>query len=196
MRFKSSTNGSNNTATGANALQSNTTGYGNTAMGANALQSNTIEGQNAAYGFAALQGNLGEGNTATGANALQSNEDDRLQYGPRFPALLPTTGASNIAVGRQAGYKVTTGSNNIDIGNVGAVESGAIRIGTGERRRPRLSPASAGRRRRAVCVYVNASGQLGTLNSSRRFKEEIADGKRERSDARAETGDIPLQTRP
>jgi hypothetical protein len=40
------------------------------------------------------------------------------------------TGSSNIAVGSQAGSNLTTGSNNIHIGNLGvAGESGKIRIG-------------------------------------------------------------------
>ena len=42
-----------------------------------------------------------------------------------------TTGSNNIALGFQAGSNLTTGSNNVDIGNLGvAAESNTIRIGT------------------------------------------------------------------
>ncbi len=41
-----------------------------------------------------------------------------------------TTGGNNIALGYEAGYYLTTGSNNVDIGNLGlAAESNTIRIG-------------------------------------------------------------------
>ena len=59
--------------------------------------------KNTANGNAALLVNkAGNGNTAEGAGALGSN-----------------TGSFNAAVGFNAGANLTTGSNNIDIGNVG-----------------------------------------------------------------------------
>jgi len=69
---------------------------------------------------------------------------------------------------------ITTGSSNIDIGNQGATgESGTIRIGTSQAATfvagiygVTISPSGS-------AVYVNANGQLGTVNSSRRFKEAI-----------------------
>ena len=48
----------------------------------------------------------------------------------RFALFNNSTGSGNIAIGYQAGLSLTTGNNNIDIGNIGiAGESTAIRIG-------------------------------------------------------------------
>jgi hypothetical protein len=67
-------------------------------------------------------------------------------------------------LGVAAGRNLTTGNNNIDIGNPGiAGESNTIRVGWGECRRPRLSTAFA----------IGADGHLGTFTSSTRFKEAI-----------------------
>ena len=51
---------------------------------------------------------------------------------PRFVVVsYATTGSNNIGIGHDAGYNLTSGSNDIDIGNEGvAAESGIIRIGT------------------------------------------------------------------
>jgi hypothetical protein len=66
---------------------------------------------------------------------------------------------------------LTTGNNNIYIGNSGANESGAIRIGSAQ-----TSTFVAGIRGSQVtgsAVYVTSSGQLGVLASSERFKTAI-----------------------
>jgi trimeric autotransporter adhesin len=101
---------------------------------------------------------------ATGTDALYSN----------------TTGSTNIAVGYKAGYNLTTGSNNIDIGSPGvAAESGIIRIGTITGTTSTQSAAyvagiygvktgTAG-----TAVFIDSSGQLGTVSSSRRYKEDV-----------------------
>ena len=48
-------------------------------------------------------------------------------------ALVNNTGSGNIALGSRAGYFLTTGDNNIFIGNEGsAAESKIIRIGSGQ----------------------------------------------------------------
>ena len=81
----------------------------NTAFGSFALQSNTYGQANTAVGFKSLYHNTGNGNIAVGIISH------------------PTFGASVTP----AGFNLTTGNNNIDIGNAGVVgESGAIRIGT------------------------------------------------------------------
>src|SRR4029077_19678633 len=143
------TTGTYNTANGFNALFSNTTGFNNAANGLQALLSNTTGANNTANGFQALYSNTtGSNNTAEGSQALLHN-----------------TGASNIGLGYNAGSSLTTGNGNVCIGAgvLGvAGESNTTRI-----RNVYTSMAS----NRAV--YVNASNKIGTLMSSRRFKEEI-----------------------
>jgi hypothetical protein len=173
----SNTTGDSNTATGAHALFSSITGDGNTATGAQALQSNETGDNNTATGAAALAFNeTGDGNTATGSNALQNNTTGSSNTANGFLALFNnTTGGNNIALGNFAGRNLTTGSNNIDIGNAGvAAESNTIRIGTQETQTATYiagisgTPIGGG-----VAVRVNANGQLGTVASSARFKEDI-----------------------
>jgi hypothetical protein len=72
--FSNTTTGTNNTASGRNALYSNTTGFNNTASGTGALFSNTTGSNNTASGVNALSSNTtGSSNTASGRNALQTN---------------------------------------------------------------------------------------------------------------------------
>jgi hypothetical protein len=153
------TTGADNTANGEAALARNTTGFGNTATGSLALANNTNGNLNTATGGAALFGNTsGDANTATGVNALGN-----------------TVGANNIGIGFDAGLNLTIGSNNICIGNAGvASESGTIRIGTaGMQTATFIAGISGTTSREGVGVFVNGSGQLGTMTSTRRFKEDI-----------------------
>ena len=151
------TEGEQNTATGHAALYKNTTGVGNTANGYLALYSNTTSNLNTATGYQALYSNTTSGaNTANGTYALFNN-----------------TGGDNIALGYFAGSLLTTGSNNIDIGNNGVGgESATIRIGSGQTRTFIAgifgATASGG-----MQVFINSTGQLGTATSSRRYKKEI-----------------------
>jgi hypothetical protein len=80
-------------------------------------------------------------------------------------------------VGDSAGYNLTTGSNNIDIGHLGvADESNTIRIGTpGTQTATFIAGISGTTAAAGVAVYVTGDGQLGTLPSSRRFKKDIAE---------------------
>ena len=86
-----------------------------------------------------------------------------------------TTGTSNIALGFNAGFNLTTGSNNIDIGNAGvAGESNTIRIGTaGTQTNTFIAGISGVTVAGGVAVIVDANGHLGTVVSSARFKDEI-----------------------
>lgn len=154
--------GDHNTAIGAGALQSNTTGSANTASGYRALSSNTTGGFNTANGQGALVSNTtGTDNTAIGDQALQNN----------------TTGSNNIALGVQAGNNLTTGGHNIDIGNQGvAAEGNTIRIGDSNQTKTFISGISGVTTSLAgSAVFVDANGQLGTISSSRRVKDHIAD---------------------
>jgi hypothetical protein len=176
----------NNTATGAGALFSHTTGNGNTANGTFALFNDTSGEVNTATGASALFGNIsgsfntatglaalaanttGGDNTANGAQALVSNEDGNDNTAVGLNALLNnTTGDNNTAVGRSAGANQTTGSNNVYIGaNIGgtAGESDSCYIGSifGQ-----TAPNGG------TTVFIDASNKLGTLTSSKRFKEDI-----------------------
>jgi hypothetical protein len=137
-----------NTAVGAFALYSNTSGAGNTATGLQSLVLNRTGSFNTAHGFNALDGNVtGFGNTAVGANAL-----------------FFSTGNNNTAIGSGAGHSIT-GSGNVCIGEGVVGVAGAIN--TTWIRNVYASNAS-GR-----AVYVNSDNKLGTLASSRRYKDEI-----------------------
>jgi hypothetical protein len=163
--------GQRNTATGHNSLLSNTTGSYNTADGAGALKYTTTGTYNTANGYGALNNNTsGLGNTADGAGALFHN----------------TTGRLNIVLGAAAGQNLTTGNNNIDISNPSvAAESNIIRIGNElaftdvvgivhpAHTKTFIAGIHGATTSGAVTVYVNSSGQLGTLPSSARFKHDI-----------------------
>jgi hypothetical protein len=174
--LKQNTAGSSNTANGYRALYSNTTGGGNTANGVGALNSNTIGTYNTASGINALYSNTtGNANTATGVGALRASTGAN-NTANGFQALVGnTTGKSNIAVGFKAGENLTTGSNNIDIGNVGSAgESNTIRIGTkGSQTNTFIAGISGVTVAGGVGVIVDSSGHLGTVQSSERFKGEI-----------------------
>jgi Chaperone of endosialidase len=171
--------GDSNTATGAGALSNNTTGGDNTANGVLALSGNTIGNNNTAIGRIALSSNTnGGGNTANGFGALQLNINGNLNTATGFNALLSnTTGSFNIALGFSAGSNLTTGDNNIDIGSTGATgESGTIRIGAGGSQTRAFIAGIRGvttGNADAIPVLIDSVGQLGTMSSSRRFKDDI-----------------------
>jgi hypothetical protein len=139
---------------GVGVLQQYTSGYSNTAAGASALYSNTT----------------GASNTAAGDSALYSN----------------ITGSNNIAIGYNAAKNVAGGnSNNIHIGTQGSSsDNGTIRIGGNTNF---FDPANqtqffvSGVRgittanNDAIPVVIDSGGQLGTVNSSRRYKQDIQD---------------------
>ena len=141
--------GNSNTASGDGALFANNGGFNNTAVGYNALLSNTTAGDNAAMGTTALfSNNTGEFNVAVGSQALYGN----------------VTGDSNTAIGDSAGFNIT-GSGNVCVGagvNGFAGENNITRI--------RNVYESVATER---AVYVTSDNRIGTLSSSRRYKDEI-----------------------
>ena len=148
----SHTNGDGNTAVGVFALQSDTSGDSNTAFGMSALALNTTGGFNTAIGTGALVTNrTGNGNTAVGADALI------------FSGNTISGGNNNIALGTSAGSAVFTASNVICIGEPGQDVSNRCFIG-----QIFGVPSSEG-----AVVFIEPNGQLGTLTSSARFKQEI-----------------------
>lgn len=171
------TTGSNNSAVGYAALNHNTTGTYNSGVGQVALYSNTTGNYNSASGNYGLYTNTtGSGNNATGYAALYRNTTGVYNTASGYFALgFNTTGGNNIALGQYAGYNLTTGSNNIDIGSRGvAAETAVIRIGTqGTQKATYVAGISGVNVTSGVSVVVNASGQLGVMSSSRRYKEDI-----------------------
>ena len=170
--------GDNNTATGVGALLSNTTGSYNTANGVFALFGNTQGHDNAATGDYALYNNSsGSNNTASGRVALYANTigDGNAAYGDE--ALDEnTTGSNNTAIGNLAGKDLTTGDNNIDIGyNVLGIagESNTIRIGNTDINTTIIRGISGQTIPSGATVIVASNGQLGTMTSSKRFKQDI-----------------------
>jgi hypothetical protein len=170
------TTSTNNTALGANALLNDTTGNSNTATGSDALRSNTTGNQNTATGWRALAGSTtGSGNTAMGANAL-ANDIGQSNTALGVSALtLKTTGDRNIALGFGAGSLVLSGNENIHIGHIGALgDTSVIRIGTqGVQALTFIAGISGTTVAAGTQVLVDGNGQLGTLPSSRRVKDEI-----------------------
>jgi hypothetical protein len=195
--------GGDNTAVGFAAMENNTSGGQNTAVGSGALQSNALKSENTAIGYQALkntvglpsqaaygsgntavgweamQGNvLGYGNVAVGASAMQSaSGGNSVAVG--MQALGSVTGYYNIGIGYEAGISLRDGENNIMIGHPGvSSDTGTIRIGSTS---SQTSTYIAGIRGAttgnsdAVPVVIDSNGQLGTMNSSVRFKEDIQD---------------------
>jgi hypothetical protein len=165
----------NSTAVGASALGSNTTGEDNTAVGSFALANNLTGFGNTAVGRLALLSTTAPNNTAIGTFALQNNTTGFTNTAVGQAALINnTTGYENVALGGGAGFNLTTGNSNIDIGNPGiAGESNTIRIGTqGTQKKTFIAGISAAGVMGSA-VKINGSGQLGVAPSSARFKDEI-----------------------
>jgi uncharacterized coiled-coil protein SlyX len=185
----SNTTGPDNTANGVVALFHNTTGDSNTGIGSFALSTNTTGIGNTACGHDGLGNNFsGSGNTAIGSSALVTSFNTNGNTAVGLAALREATASFNTALGFFSGFNLTTGNNNIDIGNLGvAGEANTIRIGNavatlypdGLTHSASTSTFIAGIRGRttananAVPVVIDGKGQLGTASSSRRFKNEI-----------------------
>jgi hypothetical protein len=154
-----------NTAVGQSALFSNTDGGVNTAVGAGALSSNDTGNSNTAVGVSALPVNIsGIENTAVGSAALFTNIDGSHNIAVGQAALSNnTSGSNNIAVGEFAGLAVTTSSNVICIGDQGQDVSDSCYIGN------IFNATATG----GSAVFIDANHKLGTITSSKRFKEEI-----------------------
>jgi uncharacterized coiled-coil protein SlyX len=153
-----------NTAEGQGALSGPTISGFNTAIGFHSLASLTDAGFNTGVGAGTLFASIGAENTATGAGALLSNTTGSLNTANGAFALVSnTSGNSNIALGSGAGSGVTTASNVIAIGTAGNNVNDSCYIGN-------IFGATSSS---GIGVLVNSNGRLGTMTSSRRFKEEI-----------------------
>jgi trimeric autotransporter adhesin len=160
------TTGIENTAYGDGTLLSNTTGNGNTAIGEAALRNSVDQGYSTAVGYAALLNATAGPSEAFGHNALYSDTTGSGNTAIGEAALYNnTTGFNNVALGGAAGSNVTTAHNVICIGTgtLGADVDNSCFIGS------IFGVTSSG----GTAVFINSNGQLGTVTSSRRFKENI-----------------------
>ena len=171
-------NGFANTAIGRISLRANTTGVGNISIGDGAMAANTTGSSNTAVGEGALQSNMGGiNNTVVGSSALPSSTgNNNTALGSGAGGII-SSGSNNIAIGVNAGSSITTGVNNIAIGNSGAAENSTIRIGDTFQTRTFIAGirgVTTGGMVSAIPVLIDGTGQLGTISSSRRFKDNIA----------------------
>jgi trimeric autotransporter adhesin len=177
--LQNNTQGVRNTAIGRIALSANSGGNQNTAVGAGALASNTIGSLNVAVGEQALFSSISGGNSiAVGLRALanHSASDNNIAIGRDAAANL-SSGAGNIAIGTFAGQFLNSGSLNLYIANEGiGNESNTIRIGQVQNRAfiNGIRSVTTGLAD-AIPVVIDSAGQLGTISSSRRYKEDIRD---------------------
>jgi endosialidase-like protein len=184
--------GDANTAVGVAALLLNTTGAQNTAVGVDALLFNNTGSGHTAVGFQALQNNIASAaltpgglgsNTAVGVNALAATTTGAGNSAVGSFALVSNdAGFANTAIGASAGALIT-GSGNICIGagvNGASGEDSTIRIGDNLSDTQGDSacyvggifnqPIDVGS---ATIVGIDNTGKLGTVSSSRRFKQDI-----------------------
>lgn len=86
-----------------------------------------------------------------------------------------TTGSNDLYLGFNAGISNTSGSNNIYLGSGGVDgESYTLRIGGGQQA-AYISGVYGVTSASGVPVYINSNGQLGTMTSSRIYKQDIRD---------------------
>lgn len=178
-----------NVGIGDAVLASLTTGLGNTAVGSTAMTALTSGTVNVAVGInAAAALTTGSGNTFIGQQAglNSTTASNSTMVGLNAGGNL-TTGINNCLIGYQAGlaYTGAEGSNIIIGNNIPATvgESNVMRIGlnTGVLDNYINKTFIAGIRgittvnANAIAVLVDSSGQLGTVSSSIRYKENVDD---------------------
>jgi hypothetical protein len=184
------TTGYRNTAVGGSALVANTTGYDNTAVGFEALQNNTTGIQNTAIGRYALYNNqTGNSNVAVGPGALNNPSSGNGNLAVGYGALQTLfSGNFNIALGNYAGDNLADGTSNIYIGSPYRPspsdiyptysENGTIRLGTPATHTRLFVAGVRGVTTgipNGISVLIDSDGQLGTVSSSARYKEDIQD---------------------
>jgi hypothetical protein len=146
-----------NVGVGPQVLQSLTTGPGNNAFGNAVLQSCTTGSNNLGMGYVSLQAlTTGSSNVAIGDSSLTQ--------------LL--TGSTNIAIGHGAGGSyIGAESNNIIIDN----GTGIAVAGESNKTKIAGIRGTTTTNNNAVAVLIDSAGQLGTVSSSIRFKENVND---------------------
>jgi hypothetical protein len=195
----SNSSGAGNTAVGYSSMKSNTTGGYNTAVGMEALFSNWTTTDNTAIGASALfQNDTGNQNTAVGSQALSGNTPGDLNIAVGYRAGFGMTGSDNTVIGSEAMQYIPAGTNNIALGyqagsnrtlaiqnaiyigsqGLDSDANGTMRMGTSGTQTSFFAAGVNGVQtglNNAVPVLIDGNGQLGTMNSSRRYKEDIQD---------------------
>jgi len=187
------TTGHMNVAVGGEApMGENTSGSFNTAVGNRSMVRNSTGQANVAVGHESMWRFAGTENTAVGAAAMTANGDGSNNTALGFAALSSLiSGSQNVAIGGGAGALLQMGSNNILIGAPGVVsESNAIRIGNVVSHERAFVAGVYGVTTGAIgaAVVIDANGQLGTISSSARYKEDI--------EPMADTSERLMQLRP
>ena len=171
--------GVNNTFSGCYAGYRNTTGDRNTFDGCFAGHWNTTGQYNAFLGEdSGFSNTTGYSNTFIGMQAGYSNTTGWSNTFTGYNAGYNTTGVADTFIGDKAGLNNTTGNYDIYIANQGpssGTESGTIRIGDSGQNATYISGIYNATVPDGVAVYINSNGQIGTLTSSLRFKDQVRD---------------------
>jgi len=172
--------GSGDTFVGSNAGQATSAGASNTFVGSTSGATNTSGNNDTFLGFAAGNVNLSNSNdTFVGAAAGQQSTADSNTFVGYQSGFQTNTGGNNVFLGAQAGINNTTGSGDTYItsqGPASGIESNTIRIGAGTEIAAYMYGIYNGTvDMNGVPVFVDDTGLLGTVVSSRRFKEQIND---------------------
>lgn len=185
---KALTSGGNNTAIGVNSLLLSTADIDNVAVGFDALQN--CNGGNSNTGIGRRGGGsitTGDENTAVGMQSMYGSAgvtgSQNSALGNGALAAL-TSGTFNTCLGYTAGGSQTTGSSSVYINSNGvAAESNTLRVGAGAGAGSLqlnrafvhgirgITTAAAD----AINVLISSTGQLGTVSSSIRYKENVVD---------------------
>lgn len=177
------TSGSRNTAIGQASCLNMVAINDVTGLGFGTLQSMTSGTQNLAVGGNALN-TIGTGsqNTAVGVNSIQNASSGTYNTACGQATMYNlVSGSYNTVAGWQAGYNYRgSESSNIIIGNAGVEsESHVIRIGnqgSGDNEQSTCAIAGiTGSTVTGTAVLCDSNGNLGTISSSERYKENIRD---------------------
>jgi Chaperone of endosialidase len=160
-------------------------GVSNAGLGVNALGAITGSGsEHVAVGLFAMQNQTGGfANIAVGPYALLTSQTTQQNTVIGYRAMESATGSFTVAMGAYVARQKVTGNSNIYIGNdvandVNNTESFTVRIADTINYSRFFVGAVRGvttGQSDAVPVVIDSNGQLGTVNSSRRYKEDIQD---------------------
>jgi hypothetical protein len=179
------TTGSQNTADGIQALFSNIDGFGNVAVGFQTLIDLLHSDYNTAVGYQAASNNTAFYNTAVGSIALLDNVNGSYNTAVGRRALENSIGSDNAALGYNSGAN-STGNGSVFVGaNAGLNETSASDVVCIDENGDGTAFATGNRtfighirgvtvgNGDGIAVIIDSDGQLGTTNSSRRFKDDI-----------------------